>query len=411
MARIKLKHFVRRKGGKHTYWMPTPKMFRAGFQPIPCGPDGPGAWKIAQEWEDRWQAYRRGIEPAAVNARRYPVDSIGDAFERYRKTDSWNVRAARTREDWERGWSYIDPVFGDQPPSAVTFELLDEWYHALLRKHGVDIAYRAMKTWRSLYTVMASMKLCAAGQDPSRAVRRRSQHRRTQTWREGEVARMVKAAWRAGYRGLACIIAVAWDASFAPVDARTLTPGQAVQAGDDWGFLINRAKSGEPAFGTLSRRTQRLVLAYIDGLGVTLLDDAPIFRSRGFTPGTKGGRPRAGVPYTKDSLIDDFADLRRLVFGKDEKRRMMDLRRSGAVEANAGGGSVESIAAKMGNSIDESKALQKTYMPVNLAAVRAADDARRKGRQRLGEERNEYKKLKLATGEKLKLTKGGIVSA
>lgn len=47
----------------------------------------------------------------------------------------------------------------------------------------------------------------------------------------------------------------------------------------------------------------------------------------------------------------------------------MDMRRSGAVEANAGGASVEAISAKMGNSIDENKALQKTYMPVNLAAV------------------------------------------
>lgn len=407
MAKIKHKHYVKRKGGRFCYWLPTPKMVAAGFQPISCGPDGPDAWKIAQEWEDRWQAHRRGIEPASAVARRYPVDSVGDAFERYRKTDSWRTRAPRTREDWERGWSYIDPVFGDQPPIAVTFELLDEWYHALLRKHGVDIAYRAMKTWRSLYTVMAGMKLCPAGQDPSRAVRRRSQGRRTQTWREGEVVRLVKAAWRDGYRGLACIIAIAWDASFAPVDARTLTPAQAVQAGDDWGFLINRTKSGEPAFGTLSRRTQRLVLAYVDGLGVTLLDDAPIFRSRGFTPSGKGGRPRSSVPYTKDSLIDDFADLRRKVFGSDEKRRMMDLRRSGAVEANAGGGSVEAIAAKMGNSIDESKALQKTYMPVNLPAVRAADEARRKGRQRLGEERNEYKKLKLPSGGKLKLLGGG----
>lgn len=393
MANIKLKHYVIRKG-KYGYWLPTPKMIEAGFQCVACGPDGPEAWAIAKEWEDRWQAHRRGIEPAAVVARRYPIDSIGDAFQRYRRTESWKAREPRTREDWERGWRYIDPVFGDQPPRAVTFELLDDWYHALLRKHGVDIAYRAMKTWRSLYTVMAGMKLCPAGQDPSRAIRRRSQKRRTETWSAGEVVRMVKAAWRAGYRGLACIVAVAWDTSFSPVDVRTLTPAQAMQTGEDWGFLITRAKSGEAAFGTLSRRTQRLVLAYVDGLGVTLLDDAPIFRTRGFTPGPKGGRPRAGVPYTKDSLVDDFADLRRLVFGAEEKRRLMDLRRSGAVEANAGGGSVEAIAAKMGNSIDENKALQKTYMPVNLVAVRAADEARRKGRKLLGQEHNEYKKLK-----------------
>jgi hypothetical protein len=189
---------------------------------------------------------------------------------------------------------------------------------------------------------------------------------------------------------------VAWDTSFSPVDVRTLTPAQAMQTADEWGFLIARTKSGESAFGTLSRRTQRLVLAYVAELGVTLLDDAPIFRSRGYEPGPKGGRPRAGVPYTKDSLVDDFADVRKLVFGPGEKRRLMDMRRSGAVEANAGGASVEAIAAKMGNSIDESKALQKTYMPVNLAAVRAADQSRRAGRKLLGQERNEYKKLKLS---------------
>lgn len=77
----------------------------------------------------------------------------------------------------------------------------------------------------------------------------------------------------------------------------------------------------------------------------------------------------------------------------------MDMRRSGAVEANAGGASVEAISAKMGNSIDDNKALQKTYMPVNLAAVRSADASRRTGRKLLGREQNEFKRLKLG-GEK-----------
>lgn len=396
MAKIKLKHYVIRKG-KHGYWLATPKMVEAGFQSISCGHDGPEAWAIAREWEERWQAHRKGIEPDAVLCRRYPIDSVGDAFERYRRTASWRDRAPRTREDWERGWGYIDSVFGDQPTAAVTFELLDQWYHALLRKHGIDVAYRAMKTWRSLYTVMAGMRLCPAGQDPSRAVRRKTPKGRTATWKEGEAVRMVKGAIRRGYHGLACIIAIAWDTSFSPVDVRTLTPGQAMQTAEEWGFLIERTKSGESAFGTLSPRTQRLVQAYVASLGVTLLDDAPIFRSRGFTPASKGGRPRAGVPYTRNTLNDDFSDLRKFVFGPKEKRWLMDMRRSGAVEANAGGASVEAIAAKMGNSIDENKTLQKTYMPVNLAAVRSADDFRRKGRQLLAREHNEYKKLKLGS--------------
>ncbi len=33
--------------------------------------------------------------------------------------------------------------------------------------------------------------------------------------------RRAKAAWRLGYRGLACIIVICWDAGFSPKDART----------------------------------------------------------------------------------------------------------------------------------------------------------------------------------------------
>ena len=55
----------------------------------------------------------------------------------------------------------------------------------------------------------------------------------------------------------------------------------------------------------------------------------------------------------------------------------MDMRRTGAVEATAGDASVEPLATKMGNSIDQNRKLQKTYMPVNAAAVRAADEARK----------------------------------
>lgn len=393
MARIKLKHYVRRKNGKHCYWMPTPKMVAAGFRPVPCGPDGPAAWAIAEEWERRWQAYRKGV--GSPTARRYPPDSIGDGFDRFRRSESWaKGRKARTREDWERGWAYIDKVFGDQRADDVSFEDLDVWYHKIKARRGVGEAFRAMKIWRALYKVLASMKL-ASGQDPSLAVLRETPKPRNQVWTEGEVVRFVKGAWRGGYRGLACIIAVAWDTGFAPVDARSLTPSDAFETETDWGFAIDREKTGVSVLGTLSARTQRLILTYLDGLGATILPDAPLFRSRGYTPGPKGGRPRQGVPYTKDSLADDFADVRRIVFASDEKRQLRDMRRSGAREANAGDVPMTALAAKLGNSIDRNKMLQRTYMPNQLASVRAADEARRRGRRLLGEERNRPKKLKL----------------
>ena len=392
MADIKLPHYVVRKG-KHGYWLPTAKMKAMGFQIVPCGHDGPEAWKIAREWEQRYQRARKGLDETPAG-RIYPPGSVGDGFARFRMTNEWKGKPPRTREDWERGWRYIDPVFGASAPHTVTLELLDRWYHHLVEKKGVGEAGRALKIWRALYNILVSLKL-AAGDDPSLGIRKQSVKGRTQTWREGEVVRMVKQAIREGYTGLACIIAVCWDTQFAPVDARTLTPAHAVASDTDMAFAIERGKTGEAAFGILSPRVRRLVETYIASLPFDLHEDAPLFWSRGFKPGKKGGRPQPPKPYTKDSLVDDFADLRERVFGADEKRRLMDMRRTGAVEANAGGASVESLSAKMGNSIDQNRKLQKTYMPVNVAAVREADLARKVGRQRLASEQNEFKKLKL----------------
>lgn len=176
---------------------------------------------------------------------------------------------------------------------------------------------------------------------------------------------------------------------------RQLTPAQAVTSGTDLAFMIARGKTEEPALGILSLRARRLVYDYLSGQSFTLHEDAPIFRTKGFVPDGKGGRPRLPVPYTKDKLASDFAEVRLELFGPQEKRKFMNMRRTGAVEANAGGASVEFIAAKMGNSIDENRNLQKAYLPVNAAAVRATNEARKKGRRLLGEEHNEFKKLKL----------------
>lgn len=392
MANIKLKHYVTRKG-KYGYWIPTPAMKKLGFQNVTCGQDGPDAWKIAREWEERYQKARRGVEPTPVG-KFYPPGSVGDGFARFRRTQEWAKKPVRTREDWERSWVYIDPAFGTAAASTVTFELLDRWYHHLILKKGVGEAGRALKIWRALYTVLIGLRIAPPG-DPSKAIRKTGVPGRTQTWHEYEVVRLVKHAIRTNRVGLACIVAVCWDTQFAPADSRKLTPAEAVSSGADMAFLIGRSKTGVPALGILSRRTRCLVEAYVKSLSFTLHEDAPIFRTRGFLPSEKGGRPRNPVPYTKDKLVSDFAEIRLQVFGGGEKRRLMDIRRTGSVEANAGGASVEAMAAKMGNSIDENRKLQKDYMPVNAAAIRTVDEARKKGRKILREEQNQFKKLKL----------------
>jgi len=160
---------------------------------------------------------------------------------------------------------------------------------------------------------------------------------------------------------------VIWDTQFSPVDVRLLTPSQRVESDV---FDTSRAKTPKATLGTLSKRSVALLDAYIKQFGAELHNDAPIFRNR------------SGSPYTKDKLAEDFRLVRQIVLA-GEVRQMRDMRRSGAVEAAAGDVSATALAAKMANSINQSKRLQDTYMPKRTATVKLADEARRRGRTRL----------------------------
>jgi hypothetical protein len=211
----------------------------------------------------------------------------------------------------------------------------------------------------------------AIGADPSRGVRNHAPAPRYQRWSEGEAVRLVKGAWRHGYRGLACIIATAWDTQFSPVDVRTLQERHRAASGGRLVFdrqADGRAKTGRAAIGTVSRRTERLVSEYL--AGTERLRDAVLFRMR------------TGSPYREATLAHDFAAVRALVFPGDE-RKLMDMRRSGTIEAVAGGANPVGIAAKMANSIGQSNALHKTYAPVDIEAVRNTDEARLQGRRKM----------------------------
>jgi hypothetical protein len=131
-----------------------------------------------------------------------------------------------------------------------------------------------------------------------------------------------------------------------------------------------RTKTGSAAIGTVSCRTERLVGVYLAKLGTERHPEAVLFRNR------------SGRPYREDTLGDGFAAVRELTFRGDQ-RRVMDMRRSGVVEAIAGDAGPLGLSAKLANSIERSNTLHKTYAPLDLDAVRNADAARLKGRRRM----------------------------
>ncbi len=385
MGKVKVRYYAVRNG--RGYWQPTKAMRAAGFQLISLGPDGPAAWLGAEKLNAEWDVVRRqehpphAVEPADASPEQleaaifYPSGSVGEAFQRFIRLGEWTDKALSTRTKiWWPAWrKRIRPVFGDVDPRTVSLEDISVWRAGVVKVSGNDAAHKAVKVWRAFWKVMAAMGYCNRDADPSLGLRNKAPQPRYQRWSEGETVRLVKAAWRRKYRGLACIIAVCWDTQFSPVDARGLRARHLRREADGPWFDLTvegRAKSGRGAVGTLSKRTARLVNTYLGELGVELLDDAHLFRNR------------SSGPYSEFTVADDFALIREMVFAGD-KRRLADMRRSGTVEAVAGDATPSGIASKMANSIDTSSKLHKTYAPVDRAVVLSVDEARRRGRRKL----------------------------
>jgi len=383
MTKIKVRHYVVKRG--KGFWQPTRGMRAQGFMSVPCGDDGPEAWATAEQWNARWDKTRRGEAPSPALASEqnlspqqseeltvYPSKSLGEAFRRYRRTDEWARKAERTREDWWRAWKRIKPVFGDCDPRTVTLENISAWRKAIEDTVSLREAHRALKIWRALWKVSAALGYCIREADPSLGVRNTAAAGRNLEWTEGEIVRVAKRAWRMKYHGLAAVIAVAYDTQMSPGDVRDLRASQLARGVDGQAFFTERGKTGKPVGGVLGARSIAMLAAYLEKLGVELHGDAYIFRNR------------SGAPYSKDTLGDDFRDVRAVEFGGLERRTIgHDIRRTGAGEAIVGDAQPAHLAHAMGNTLSASNALFATYVPVNVATLRTVAEARRRGRSRL----------------------------
>jgi hypothetical protein len=401
-------------------WRPTKAMRAMGFGLVTMGKGGPGTdaggnpiassadQQRAIDLNRAWDHTRSGQvqAPARTTLKAYPVGSVGDGYQRamaLRKAARlargivW-TREQENRDDWPRAWRWLEPEFGDCDPRTIVpehflrIDPVSGEVRGLVPKieqaASVGERHRTIKVWRSLWARMQAMgEFCGDRSDPAKSFANGAPQPRQEIWQRKEVLRLVQVAWRNHFRGLAACMAVAYDSMFSPIDARTLTPAQS--RGDIGGlwFALGRAKTGKAAAGTLTKWSQAILLAYLAGAGVDFHATAPIFRTRGRAalPKSRGGKPWAPRLYTKDSLVNDFAIVRALAFGPGETRQLADMRRTGAVEGDAGGGSVADQSNKMANTVGVNNRLRKTYNPVNLGSVRRFDEARAIGAKVLEE--------------------------
>ncbi len=407
-------------------------MKQYGFGLVTMGRGGPGTdaegdpepsvedQQRAIELNRAWDHVRAGhvSAPARTTLVQYPDGSVGHAYQRameLRKAARlargivWSSEQEK-RDSWPRAWRWlvrfadcdprtivpehflrIDPVTGETKGLVVEVE------------QAVSITERHMviRVWRALWSKMQALHgYCDGFADPALSFANSAPEPRQQIWLRREALKLVQVAWRNQYYGLAALMALAWDSQLSPIDCRRLTLAQI--RGDATGpfFTIDRAKTGRSAVATLTPWSQAVLVAYLDLFGAELLDSAPLFWTRGGRPvsrtsqGTWGGNHGGGRhvparPYTKSSLNQDFRKIRELAFGKDEKRQLQDMRRSGAVEGDAGGGTIEDQANKMANTVDRNKQLRKTYNPVNVTSARRYDEARAIGAKKLEQKTHE----------------------
>jgi hypothetical protein len=382
---VAIRYTTVRNGNR--FFEPSAAMRRHGFRPKPLGPDGPASRAEGLALYEKWLRIKTArnaaeIDPNATRTREdvccmklFPIGSIGEAWQQWIQSQPWRDLASSTRNKiWWEAWNKrIEPIFGDVDPNSVTMAQVADWRQEIVEASGIDAAHKALKIWRKLWKVMQSLRYTQLS-DPSSGIRNRQPLPRHQRFLHSEAVRLAKRAWRDGYLGLACIIVIAWDTGFAPIDCRTLRRRHRGEDPKNGRIFFDRSdegreKTGVAVIGTLSRFGDRLVRTYLDRFGAEHHAESLLFRMR------------TGVAYQESRLGGDFATIRERVFPGD-KRQLRDMRRSGVMETFNGGAKAEDVSEKFGNTIDRSNVLFKTYNPVDLEKVRQADAKRLEGRRR-----------------------------
>jgi hypothetical protein len=166
MAKDKIRFYVVKRN--RAFWQPTKEMRSLGFLRKALGEAGPSAQAEAILLNERWDAFRLGIDPAAQP--RYPRGSIGEAWEKFRKTAEWTRKTQSTRADWDRAWEWIDVAFGDCDPKTVDMTAVSKLRETVAKLVSEREAHRVLKIWRAFWKIMGAMGYCAGRDDPGRAV-------------------------------------------------------------------------------------------------------------------------------------------------------------------------------------------------------------------------------------------------
>lgn len=354
---------------------------RAKGSPVPAyealGEDNFRAQQKALAYYDQWKAWRAGPARVEEDLGGYPPGSLGAFWTMWKQTDDFLVdKKERTREEYEWCWSKrIGPAFGATLVTRITVSDSEAFHRRMRKDLSPREAWSTLKIWRALLLVLEKKHILTRA--PIGAVSNPMPIGRGQFWLERDVARMLRACRLLKADAMGLLIRLAWETAMAPPDCRTFSLDMLRQDRGGWFVERARTKTQKQARPPISEQLAKDLMAYKAALeqdGLELMPGTPLFRHT------------RGRVWTREYLASQFAIVRRVTFGKAEKRQFQDLRRSANLEADLGDASAADRAAVLANALDRNPALDAVYTPATVARGRKVQQAREAGRALLAQE-------------------------
>ena len=358
--------YYRPRNGRAFFELGRARAEKSGMRAsYPLGKHGEDAKVYARElYNEYCRAMMLPSTPPQVN---YKRGSLGHWFVRFKEKERFKKLSETTKKEYDDYWKYIGPALGNETLTKINPSQFERFHLAIEAEHGENVRWHTVKVARSIFN--AAVKYHILERSPCLALQNTKPAPRTSYWLSQEVRHLISTAEQNGYVAMALGIRLAWETLMAPVDIRTLTLESLKNDGSGPYVETTRSKTGKPVYAVITKRLESDILAYAEALPVIIKPGTPFLRTT-----------RSLAIYKRVRFTDEFAKVRAIAFGSDEKRKMMDIRRSGNLEADLGGASAQDRAEILANALDKDSRLDETYTPLTVAKARRIAKQREQGR-------------------------------
>lgn len=361
MAEIRVR-YVREKASGF-YFQPTKAMRAAGFSPESLGKDRAKAIARAGKMLAEWDVIRTAGDPNAKPAAK--PGTFKHLQDQLRQSNEWKNKSDGRRINLETSFRALTEIgLDDEVVKGLTTEDCEVLYQGLEEKKGPHARHDIYKDLRYLINYAIRSRYQGVTFNPTYIVKNAAPGPRTQKWTNDQVQAAIKAGWDEGFKGAAVALAILYDTSMRPVDARKLPREDIDLDGKEPKVMIPaQSKTGNPHWTTLWPETVGWIRKYLGELAATALPGQPILRTR------------TGLRYTKLQLSRDM----RTIMDKAEipgDVQARDLRRTAQYERAITGSTALEAGAAAGQKVTSSQAILDTYVPPDYELAKRSQKKR-----------------------------------